>query len=132
MRVRDSRLPSLTGRLPPLRRVREPPGNEASGLNLAAQLRRRQRGQFLPVAVARRGSGEHRRGRGMGVDFADAIRQIRDEPREPRLGHRSAPGEPEDLIGRGQADVPETQALKPRPGADRSRRQTGASAFDSL
>ena len=50
----------------------------------------------------------------MRVNFREPLRQISDEPLEPRLGHGAVPGEPEHLIGGGEACPPETRALEAR------------------
>ena len=46
----------------------------------------------------------------MGVDFGDAFGQMRDQPLKSRMRHGAAPGEPENLIRRG-----DVRALKQRP-----------------
>ena len=94
--------------------VREAYGSNASLGDLAPKPRRRQRGEFLLVTITGRRSREARRGRWMRVDFGDPLRQMRDEPPKPRLGHGAAPGEAEDLIRRGDASPAEARALNAR------------------
>ena len=43
---------------------------------------------------------------------------MRDQPCKPRLRHGAAPGEPENLIRRGDAGAPQPRALKAHPGAE--------------
>ena len=98
--------------------------------DLAAQLGRHQRGQLFLVAIAGGGPGKSRGSRGVSVNFGDALGQMRDQPCKSRKRHGAAPGEPENLIGRGDAGALQTQALKAGPRGQRGRRQAALAALD--
>ena len=66
----------------------------------------------------------------MRINFSDPFGQMRDQPGKPRMGHGAAPGEPENLIRRGDARPLQTRALEARQGGQRGRRQARAGAVD--
>ena len=66
----------------------------------------------------------------MRIDLRNPLRQMRDEPRKPRMSHRAAPGEAENLIRRKNARSAEARVLNARQRRVSQGREMRASRLD--